>query len=54
MKLLIMQFPPGNLLLCSDTHREHIGSITTVLHPFVTYLLTLRRLVQFLLNQFLL
>jgi hypothetical protein len=31
------------VLLPSDTHRKHITSITAVLLPFVTYLLTLPR-----------
>jgi hypothetical protein len=31
------------VLLPSDTHRKPITSIRAVLHPFVTYLLTLPR-----------
>jgi hypothetical protein len=34
------------VLLLSDTHRKHITSITTVLLPFVTYLLTLPRILN--------
>jgi hypothetical protein len=32
------------VVLPSDTHRKHVISITAVLLPFVTYLLTLPRI----------
>jgi hypothetical protein len=34
-----------DVLLPSDTYRKHITSITAVLLPFVTYLLTLPRII---------
>jgi hypothetical protein len=39
----LLKLASEHMLLPNDTHRKTISSITTVLLPFVTYLLTLRR-----------